>query len=56
MYSIKAYIMDDCQKFLRFILRCSVVCEVGKNIAETSGYAVSFSLQIRTMVFSISLY
>ena len=44
--------MDDCQKFLRFVLRCSVVCEVGKNIAETSGYAVSFSLQIRSMVFT----
>ena len=48
--------MDDCQKFLRFVLRCGVVCKVGKNIAETSGYAVSFSLQIRSIVFSISLY
>ena len=34
--------MDDCQKFLRFVLQCGVVCKVGKNIAETSGYAVSF--------------
>ena len=47
--------MDDCQKFLRYVLRCSVVCEVGKNIAETFGYAVSFSLQIRTMVISYFL-